>query len=193
MLRKAGASDSGPPGPQGPQGPQGEPGATGPQGDQGETGEPGAQGATGATGAAGATGAQGPAGADGQDADNRYQLQAMCTGGEAAPWAVVITPLGGAGKIVQVSAAPSETTTTDDSITISLLNGDGLVVGPLIPDDGLVQLDISSGASNGAVTTVAVPDVPDDPITAVAANASLLVQAYGWLGSVAVTITIQRT
>lgn len=170
MLRKAGASDSGPPGP---------------QGDQGEPGEPGPQGATGATGpagATGATGAQGPAGADGQDADNRYALQVVCESSEAAPYAYALTPLGGAGTIVQVSACPQGTTTTDDSSSITLFIAGVTVVG--------ASFDIPSGTDDGEITTQAVPG---GGTTSIGANAAIAVQAYGWLGKVAVTITIERT
>lgn len=178
MLRKAGASDSGPPGPQGPQGPQGEPGETGPQGDQGEPGPQGTTGATGPTGATGATGAQGPAG---QDADNRYALQVVCESSEAAAYAYAITPLGGAGNIVQVSACP-QGGTTDDSSSIALAIAGVVVVG--------ASFDIASGTNEGVVTTTAVPA---GGTTTIGANAAIAVQAYGWLGKVAVTITIERT
>lgn len=182
MLRKAGASDSGPPGPQGPQGPQGEPGATGPKGDQGEPGEPGSQGATGATGPAGATGATGPQGPAGQDTDNRYALPVVCESSEAAAYAYAITPLGGAGTIVQVSACPQGTTATDQDSSIALNIAGVAVAG--------ASFDIASGTGDGVVTTHAVPG---GGTTVIGANAAIAVQAYGWFGLVAVTITIQRT
>lgn len=182
MLRKAGTSDSGPPGPQGAQGPQGEPGATGPKGDQGEPGEPGPQGATGATGPAGATGATGAQGPAGQDADNRYALQVVCESSEAAAYAYAITPLGGAGTIIQVSACPQGTTTTDQDSSIALNIAGVAVAG--------ASFDIASGTGDGVVTTHVVPA---GGTTVIGANAAIAVQAYGWLGRVAVTITIQRT